>query len=83
MGLKRQSVQRLVDVLADEGIVRFEDNPHHRRAKLVRMTEAGERKYAKISDIQAVWVNRLSRDLKAADLDRAVAMLRDLEARLR
>src|SRR5574341_228754 len=60
MGLKRQSVQRLVDLLEEEQIVRFEENPDHRRAKLVRMTEAGERKYAKISQIQASWVNLLS-----------------------
>ena len=30
MGLKRQSVQRLVDVLSEQGILIFEDNPHHR-----------------------------------------------------
>ena len=82
MGLKRQSVQRLVDLLEEEGIVRFDDNPHHRRAKLVRTTEAGERKYAKISGIQAEWVNRLSRGLKPAELERAVALLRDIETRL-
>ena len=83
MGLKRQSVQRLVDLLEEEGIVRFEDNPHHRRAKLVRMTEAGQRKYAKISGIQAAWANRLSRDLKLGELHSAVALLREIEARLR
>ena len=64
MGLKRQSVQRLVDVLEEEGVVRFEDNPHHLRAKLIRMTDIGQRKYAKLMTIQAEWVNRLSRGLK-------------------
>lgn len=83
MGLKRQSVQRLVDLLEEEGIVRFDDNPHHRRAKLVRMTEAGARKYARISEIQAGWVNRLSRGLKAEELERAVGLLREIQLRLR
>lgn len=41
MGLARQGVQRIVDVLAERGLVEFKANPHHRRAKLVVLTEAG------------------------------------------
>src|ERR1700752_2219945 len=36
--LARQSVQRVADVLERDGLVTFEDNPSHRRAKLVRLT---------------------------------------------
>jgi len=43
MGLARQGVQRIVDVLAVRGLVEFRANPHHRRAKLVVLTEAGLR----------------------------------------
>ncbi|MEE2952347.1 MAG: MarR family transcriptional regulator [Pseudomonadota bacterium] len=42
MGLTRQAVQRSVDILADRGLVEFRPNPHHRRAKLVVLTEAGQ-----------------------------------------
>jgi hypothetical protein len=38
MRLTRQSVQRTVDLLAADGLVRYADNPHHRRAKLMTMT---------------------------------------------
>lgn len=41
MGLARQSVQRVVDLLEKHGLVRLERNPHHRRAKLVVLTPAG------------------------------------------
>ena len=41
MGLARQSVQRVVDLLEGRGLVRLEENPHHRRAKLVVLTPAG------------------------------------------
>ncbi len=41
MGLTRQSVQRVVDLLADKGFVRFAPNPHHQRAKLVVLTAGG------------------------------------------
>jgi len=41
MGLTRQAVQRVVDLLAERGLVEFQDNPHHRRAKLIVLTDAG------------------------------------------
>lgn len=41
MGLTRQAVQRIVDLLAERGFVEFQDNPHHRRAKLIVLTQAG------------------------------------------
>ena len=41
MGLTRQAVQRIVDLLAGQGLVEFQPNPHHRRAKLVVLTRAG------------------------------------------
>lgn len=41
MGLTRQAVQRIVDLLAEQGLVAFRPNPHHRRAKLVVLTPAG------------------------------------------
>lgn len=41
MGLTRQAVQRIVDLLVERGLVEFKDNPHHRRAKLVVLTPAG------------------------------------------
>ncbi len=41
MGLSRQSVQRVVDLLAQRGMVEYRVNPHHQRAKLVVLTPAG------------------------------------------
>ncbi|XUY28970.1 MarR family winged helix-turn-helix transcriptional regulator [Agrobacterium sp. rho-8.1] len=42
MGLTRQAVQRVADLLAERGFVQFENNPHHLRAKLVVLTPAGQ-----------------------------------------
>lgn len=41
MGLSRQAVQRVVDLLQTRGLVTLQPNPHHQRAKLVVLTEAG------------------------------------------
>src|SRR3982751_5517025 len=37
LGLARQSVQRVADLLAREGLTSYEDNPDHLRAKLIRL----------------------------------------------
>jgi hypothetical protein len=47
------------------------------------LTEEGQRKYKQISQIQAGWVNRLSRGLEVEKLKNAVALLRDVQTRLR
>ena len=60
MGLARQSVQRTADLLAGEGVVEFVDNPAHRRAKLVRLTERGAETLAEISRRQVAWTNALA-----------------------
>ena len=41
MGLSRQSVQRVVDLLAERDMVEYRINPHHQRAKLVVLTPVG------------------------------------------
>ncbi|WP_431772144.1 MarR family winged helix-turn-helix transcriptional regulator [Streptomyces cucumeris] len=41
MGITRQSVQRVADLLVDAGLAVYLPNPAHRRAKLLAPTEAG------------------------------------------
>ncbi|MGW7417746.1 MarR family winged helix-turn-helix transcriptional regulator [Streptomyces sp. NPDC054863] len=41
MGITRQSVQRIADLLVGKGLAEYAENPAHRRAKLLRATPAG------------------------------------------
>ncbi|MFD6416126.1 MarR family winged helix-turn-helix transcriptional regulator [Streptomyces sp. NPDC060194] len=41
LGLTRQSVQRVADLLVGRGLAGYRDNPAHRRARLLAATEAG------------------------------------------
>lgn len=82
MGLNRQGVQRIVDELADEDIVRFEDNPHHRRAKLVVLTAKGRNAYDAASALQIPWVTALARGLGRAEIEAARHVLEALRTRL-
>jgi DNA-binding MarR family transcriptional regulator len=59
MGLTRQSVQRLADVLADEGLCEYRENPAHRRAKLLAPTARGWEAIEKIHPIQVAWADRV------------------------
>ena len=41
MGMTRQGVQRIADLLVERGLAEYRPNPAHRRAKLLACTEAG------------------------------------------
>ena len=83
MGLKRQSVQRLVNVLAEQGLLVSGDNPDHRRARLIRLTQTGRNKYEQTSQLQAQWVNNLSEELEVSNLKLAFEQLRAIEEHLK
>lgn len=78
MGLSRQAVQRVVDLLVDRGLVALEDNPHHRRAKLVVLTAAG-RKALEGAEAAVVPLDRaILERIGAERLETAVAVLREM-----
>lgn len=82
MGLTRQAVQRVVDDLRADGLVQLEPNPHHRRAMLVTMTEAGDVAYRQASELQQRWANDLASNLPAEAIEAAAGLLRTLQQRL-
>ncbi len=82
MGLARQSVQRIVDDLAGEGIVAFASNPSHKRAKLVLLTDKGRALYGEAEQRQAPWARKLARGIDAAELAETTALLKVLRTRL-
>ena len=84
MGRARQSVQRTADLLESEGVVEYVDNPAHRRAKLVRLTSAGEATLAGISGLQAEWTNVLAAAMEAGkeEIKAATGVLRQLRTEL-
>ena len=83
MGLARQSVQRIADVLAAEGLVQFDPNPNHRRAPLLRFTGEGRRKSNEISRIHVAWINGLTSGVEPQLFLQATSALRELQTRLR
>ena len=82
MGLSRQAVQRVTNDLAGEGLVAFTDNPHHRRAKLVCITEKGGAVLKEVESRQVDWSNRLSAGFTPSRVEKALELIRELRQRL-
>jgi DNA-binding MarR family transcriptional regulator len=78
MGLTRQGVQRIVDLLAQQGLVEFQPNPHHRRAKLVVLTRAGMEAVTGAEEVVAPLDQAIADRLGAARIREAINILQDM-----
>jgi DNA-binding MarR family transcriptional regulator len=65
MGMTRQAVQRVTDLLVDRGLVEYRPNPNHRRANLVACTPAGFWAIRRIALAQHPWANRIGAEVGA------------------
>ncbi|MEU7721729.1 MarR family winged helix-turn-helix transcriptional regulator [Streptomyces tibetensis] len=78
MGITRQSVQRIADLLVDKGLAEYRPNPAHRRAKLLTPTAEGRAAIARIDPGHAAFADRLAEAFGEAELAEAVRMLERL-----
>ncbi|MGE4267497.1 MAG: MarR family winged helix-turn-helix transcriptional regulator [Deferribacterales bacterium] len=82
MGLRRQGVQRIVNELYEKGLVIFEDNPYHKKAKQITPTEEGVRRFNSVMEKQIPWANGHGGSLGAVELETALKVLKNISARL-
>ncbi|WP_405701659.1 MarR family winged helix-turn-helix transcriptional regulator [Streptomyces sp. NBC_00069] len=75
MGITRQSVQRIADLLAAKGLAEYVPNPAHRRAKLLRPTDEGRAAVARITPAHATLAARLADELGEAAFAETVEVL--------
>src|SRR5919106_6139545 len=73
--LARQGVQRLADLLVRDGLAAYQDNPAHRRAKLLRITPAGRTTLRTIQAAQVAWADALGAKIGEAELRQASLLL--------
>ncbi|MEU2895035.1 MarR family transcriptional regulator [Streptomyces sp. NPDC006967] len=60
MGITRQSVQRVADLLVERGLAEYRPNPAHRRAKLLAPTDEGYAAVGRIGPGHAAFAERLA-----------------------
>jgi DNA-binding MarR family transcriptional regulator len=75
LGLARQSVQRVADVLESEGLVAWRDNPRHRRARLLALTPEGRSTLDAIQAEQRRWADVMGAAVGEKRLRDATAVL--------
>ncbi|WP_086785836.1 MarR family winged helix-turn-helix transcriptional regulator [Streptomyces caniscabiei] len=80
MGITRQSVQRVADLLVDRGLAAYVPNPAHRRAKLLTPTPAGRAAIERIDPGHAALAARLAQALGEEEFTATVRALERLSA---
>ena len=74
----RQRMQRLADELAAEGLVKFIDNPKHRRSKLVQLTPKGDARYRELNVRLLSSASTMGVALSEADVRKTTEIVRQL-----
>jgi DNA-binding MarR family transcriptional regulator len=82
LGYSRQAVQRVADVLANEGHVLYVDNPNHKTSRQLVATDLGRRVYEQANNESAEWTKRISLGLDPASLARTLEDLRQIRRNL-
>ncbi|MFC7447378.1 MarR family winged helix-turn-helix transcriptional regulator [Rhodococcus daqingensis] len=75
MGLRRQGVQRIADLLVERQLAEYVPNPAHRRAKLLRPTPAGRGAIQALRPAQAEWADRVSAAVDVEELRQALDVI--------
>lgn len=75
LGITRQSVQRVADLLAGEGLAEYAPNPADRRAALLQLTGDGRAKLRLIQSAQRGWADALGASIGECELREASEVL--------
>jgi DNA-binding MarR family transcriptional regulator len=76
MGLARQSVQQVANVLAEDGLIAYQPNPKHQRAPHVVVTKKAAKLLAQLDERRFAWARTVAATLAVDDIDVANEILR-------
>lgn len=78
MGLTRQAIQQIADILVSEGFINYQENPHHRRAKLLVITSKGRSALDEVQRRHAIWANEITCHLSLDGLAQTLENLKTI-----
>lgn len=61
-----------------EGLLDYQNNPHHKRAKYVVLTSKGKEVFCLISEKQIPWANRNSKEISLEYFNITLSVLRKI-----
>ena len=79
LGLTRQSIQRIADLLEEDGLTEYVDNPRHQTSKLVRLSRRGRQTLNEIQAAQRQWSNEVGARIGEANLRHASRVVDQLK----
>ena len=78
LGLTRQSVQRIADLLEQDGLTEYVENPAHQTSRLVRLSARGRQTLRAIQQSQRAWANAVSSTIGESNLRQASRVVKQL-----
>lgn len=78
LGQSRQAVQRITDVMVEDGLLVYQRNPKHKRSVLITLTEEGNHVYNMLREQQDPWVMENTQEIPIEELDQALRLIRRL-----
>ncbi len=78
LGQSRQAVQRITDVMVEDGLLEYTDNPKHKRSVLVTLTDQGKDIYNTLREVQDPWAIEATDDVPVEELETALRLIRRL-----
>ena len=76
LGVTRQAVQRIADDLAEEGSLRYIENPAHRRSPLLEPTTVGRAALAAIGASSLLWRSQVAESVTQQEVKATREVLR-------
>lgn len=78
LGQSRQAVQRITDVMVEDGLLLYLPNPRHKRSVLVTLSDEGVSTYSLLREVQDPWAIDTTEDIPTEELDTALRLVRRL-----
>jgi DNA-binding MarR family transcriptional regulator len=78
LGVTRQNVQRLADILSEQGLVRFVTNPDHKRSSRLTLTKQGRDLANRLERADKDWKEGVVDHVETEDLETSLYTLRAL-----
>jgi DNA-binding MarR family transcriptional regulator len=69
-------------VLQEEGFIAYKPNPDHQRAKLVCLTDKGQRVVKQMARHQTLWANQVASTVGTSNIQTALTLVKKLRSRL-
>lgn len=78
LGQSRQAVQRITDVMVEDELLEYHDNPKHKRSVLVLLSAQGIEIYNTLREVQDPWAIEATEEIPVEELETALRLIRRL-----